>query len=64
MTHDKQNDLYKFKDEILFELNREIAGRYYNYNGRVEVSFRYDPDIQETIRTLKNPEAYTKLLSK
>lgn len=64
VTHDKQNDLYKFKDEILFELNREIAGRYYNYNGRVEVSFRYDPDIQEAIRTLKNPEAYTKLLSK
>jgi carboxyl-terminal processing protease len=63
VTHDKENDLYRFKDEILFELNREIAGRYYNYDGRIEVSFRYDPDIQAALNILNDQAAYNKILN-
>ncbi len=60
--HDKQKDLYKFKDEILFELNSEIVSRYYNEDGRIEVSFKTDPDILEALEVLNNQSVYQALL--
>lgn len=60
--HNKETDLYKFKDEIMYELNKEIVGRYYQDTGRIEFSFNYDPDIQEAIRVLNSPERYQALL--
>lgn len=62
ISHDKESDLYKFKDEILYELNREIIGRYYHDKGRIELSFRFDPDIQAAVDILNNKERYTALL--
>jgi len=59
---DKKNDLYKFKDEIMAELNMEIASRYYNESGRIEASFRVDDDIQEALRILKDDAAYQAIL--
>ena len=60
---DKQKDLMKFKDEILYELNREIAGRYHYFSGRVESSFDKDPDIQSAINILLDREAYNNILT-
>lgn len=62
IEEDKVNDLYKFKDEIMYELVREITGRYYYFSGRVETSFRYDPEIQEAVRLLSNKDQYQKIL--
>lgn len=62
--HDKQKDLYKFKDEILFELNSEIASRYYNEDGRIEVAFSADPDILKAVEVINNPATYNQLLNK
>jgi carboxyl-terminal processing protease len=60
--HDKEKDLYKFKDEILFELNKEIVSRYYNADGIIEVAFKTDPEIQAAIQLLSNQKAYEALL--
>ena len=62
IEEDKVNDLYKFKDEIMYELVREITGMYYYLSGRVETSFRYDPEIQEAVRLLSNKDQYQKIL--
>lgn len=61
--HDKQKDLYKFKDEILFELNSEIASRYYHEDGRIEVAFSADPDILKAVEVLNDASKYTQLLN-
>lgn len=60
--HDKESDLYKFKDEIMYELNKEIIGRYYNDSGQIELSFNFDPDIQEAVKVLNDPVRYFSLL--
>ncbi|MBC8046336.1 MAG: S41 family peptidase [Fimbriimonadaceae bacterium] len=62
MGHDKEKDLYKFKDEILFELNKEIVSRYYNEDGIIEVGFKTDPDVLEAVKILSDPVAYNALL--
>ncbi len=60
--HDKQKDLYKYKDEIRFELNAEIASRYHNEHGRIETSFSSDPDIVKAVSLLKDNAQYQLLL--
>lgn len=60
--HDKHADLYKYKEEILQELNSEIASRYYGSDGRVESSFAGDPDIQHALYYFRHTNAYDSLL--
>lgn len=62
IVDDKKNDLYKFKEEIMAELNMEIASRYYNESGRIEVSFLVDDDVQEALRILKDDNTYQSIL--
>lgn len=62
IANDKKNDLYKFKDEIIAELNIEIASRYYNGTGRIESSFRFDDDVQRAIEVLEDQATYNSLL--
>lgn len=62
ISNDKKNDLYKFKDEIMAELNMEISARYYNGTGRIESSFSVDDDIQRAIQVLSDDAAYNALL--
>ena len=52
----KSTDLIKYQDEITEVLENEIASRYYYQKGRIEVSFKRDPYIQEAIRVLNNPK--------
>lgn len=60
--HDKEKDLYKFKAEIMNELNKEIVSRYYNEDGIIEVSFKSDDDILEAIKILNNTAYYQQIL--
>jgi carboxyl-terminal processing protease len=62
ISHDKQNDLFKFKDEISHLLRTEIVSRYYYQSGEIESSFDDDPIIREAILVLKNPAKYNNLL--
>ena len=58
----KSKDLLTFKAEIKQLLEEEIANRYYNYKGEIEVSFKNDKDIQEAIKILSDSDHYKELL--
>lgn len=62
ITHDKEKDLYKFKTEIMAELNAEIVSRYYNEDGRIEANFDQDKEIMEAVKLLKDENQYKSLL--
>jgi carboxyl-terminal processing protease len=55
ITHDKQQDLLKNKDEIKKLLESEIVSRYYFMKGRIEQSFRYDNDLEKAIYYVEQP---------
>ncbi len=63
VSHNKESELLKFKNQIKFMLEEEIVSRYYLQAGIVEASFDYDPDITESIKILNDTAKYQKLLS-
>jgi carboxyl-terminal processing protease len=64
LSHNKDNDLQKFKTEIKEELEKEIASRYYFADGRMEASFNDDPDIKTALALFKDEAKYKKILAK
>lgn len=62
LAHDKEQDLYTFKEEIMEMLTREIVGRYYYQEGVVEASFKSDKDVQRALELFSNPAEYASLL--
>ena len=63
VSHKKESDLIKFKDQIKFMLEEEIVSRYYLQAGIVEASFDYDPDVLQSISILDDTSKYDELLS-
>jgi carboxyl-terminal processing protease len=63
ISHNKENDLKTFKDEIREELEEEIASRYYLQKGTVEASFDNDQDVMAAVKVLNNTSEYNKILS-
>ena len=61
---DKQNDIYKFKDEIKELLKSEIVSRYYYQKGRTEVALKNDTELDRAVEILNNTKEYKKILSK
>ncbi|HYG15319.1 MAG TPA: S41 family peptidase, partial [Bacteroidia bacterium] len=64
LNHDKQADLEKNKAEIMRELEKEIATRYFFQRAQYEVAFVEDPDIVEAIAVLNDMSKYNSLLGK
>jgi carboxyl-terminal processing protease len=62
LTHDKQADIDKNKEEISRLLEEEIARRYYYQKARYEASFKSDEDIQEALTLFADPARYQSLL--
>ena len=62
VSHNKANDLNRFKPEIKELLEQEIALRYYFQKGAIEASFDDDEDILAAIKVLNNPQQYQSLL--
>lgn len=58
----KQNDLYRFKEEIIELLENEIVSRYYFQRGRIENSFNYDFDIKKAAEILNDSITYARIL--
>jgi carboxyl-terminal processing protease len=58
----KQNDLYRFKEEIKELLENEIVSRYYYQKGRIENSFMYDKDIKKASEILNDNKQYAQIL--
>jgi carboxyl-terminal processing protease len=55
ISHNKANDLVRFKEEIREMLEQEIASRYYFQKGVIEASFDDDENILAAINVLNNP---------
>lgn len=64
VSHNKESDVQKFKDEIKVALEEEIVSRYYLQDGIIEASFDSDPDILAAINVLKDQKKYNQVLKK
>ncbi len=62
--HNKNDDLIRFKDEIKAILEEEIVTRYYGEKGGIQLSFKYDEDLQAALNLLQDPQKYQQLLSR
>jgi len=62
LSHNKQEDLLTFKDEISRLLANEIVSRYYYQKGRVENNLIHDEDVKEAVRILLNMNEYESIL--
>jgi carboxyl-terminal processing protease len=56
-------DMARYKDEIMELLENEIVSRYYYQNGRVEASLKNDPYMKEAKEVLKDQVRYKSILS-
>lgn len=63
LAKDKENDLVKFKAQIIEYLEEEIASRYYLQKGVIESGFDHDKEVQEAIKVLNDTKKYTQILS-
>lgn len=64
VSHNKTNDLTRFRPEIQEILEAEIASRYYLQKGFIEASFDDDPNILMAKNVLDNPQQYSSYLKK
>ncbi|MEJ8804509.1 S41 family peptidase [Pontibacter sp. H249] len=62
VSHNKSNDLMRFKTEIKEMLEAEIASRYYLQKGYIESSFDDDPDIIMALDVLNDSQKYNSYL--
>ncbi len=62
VKHNKEEELYTYKDEIEMLLLEEIASRYFYQKGRIQASLRFDPDIKKAIEVLGNQGEYASIL--
>ncbi len=63
VSHSKKNDLTQFKDEIRKVLEAEIVSRYFFEKGRLEQGFKYDADINESLKIINNKTVLASILS-
>lgn len=62
ISHDKNADLQKFKDEITELLENEIVSRYYYQSGQIEASFKNDLEIKKAAEALKDKDVYSSIM--
>lgn len=63
ISHNKESDLEKFKEEVKELLEEEIVARYYLQKGTVEASFDDDQDMKAALTILNDTARYKQLLS-
>ncbi|MEA5140183.1 S41 family peptidase [Arcicella rigui] len=62
LSHNKEADLVKFKDEIKTALEQEIVVHYYLQKGTREQSFAKDPEIQSALKLFADMPRYQAIL--
>jgi len=60
----KKSEMAKYKDAIVDLIEKEIAGRYYYQNGKIQIGLRNDLEIKEAIDVLRDQSKYKKILTK
>ena len=63
ISHDKEHDLQKNKEELVKLLEQEIVSRYYYQNGRIMNALNNDSEILKAIDILNNKELYNSTLT-
>ena len=63
VSHSKKNDLTQFKEEIKKVLEAEIVSRYFFENGRLEQGFKYDADLNESLKIISNKTVLASILN-
>lgn len=63
VSHSKKNDLTQFKDEIRKVLEAEIVSRYFFEKGRLEQGFKYDTDLNESLKIINNKTVLASILN-
>lgn len=63
VSHSKKNDLTQFKDEIRKVLEAEIVSRYFFEKGRLEQGFKYDADLNESLKIINNKAVLASILN-
>ena len=59
----KKEDLARYKDRILHEIEQEIVGRYYFQRGKVRKNLVNDPEVKEAVRLLNDRPRYNAILA-
>ena len=62
LEQDKSTHLDKHKEEIIREIELDIAARYYFENGKTVQKLKKDPELQEAIAVLSSPDRYRGVL--
>jgi carboxyl-terminal processing protease len=62
VSHNKEQDLITFKDEIKEAMKDEIITRYYYQEGMVEASLDRDEEINKSLKVLADKNQYAMLL--
>jgi carboxyl-terminal processing protease len=62
LSHNKEADMMKFKDEIKTALEQEIVVHYYLQKGTREQSFAKDPEIQAALKLFGDMNRYNNIL--
>lgn len=58
MNASKENDIERFKSEIMEVMEMEIATRYYYQKGKIESTIKHDKELAEAIDLLNDMERY------
>jgi carboxyl-terminal processing protease len=62
LSHDKEADMMKHKEEIKTALEQEIVVHYYLQKGTREQSFAKDPEIQSALKLFNDMPRYQNIL--
>ncbi len=62
LKHNKEDDLNKYKNEIIELLQVEIVSRYYYRKGQIQVMLKTDIEVSKAVEVLKNKAQYDSLL--
>ena len=63
LTHDPEQDIITYKDEITELLTDEIIGRYFYEDGAIKWTLKTDNQILKAIDILNNKEQYSSILN-
>lgn len=61
--HNRNEDLDRSKEEIMYLLKEEFVTRFFFEQGRIEASYQFDADVDKAIEVLTNQELYRKTLA-
>jgi len=62
LAHDKQSDLYEFRDQISEFIRLELLPRYYYQEGMLKANLNFDPVVREAVSVIRDKERYEGIL--